>query len=57
MSSQFESFGEGDLILDSHVNQFVQPIQDIQSGAAFFSEDESSVADLYEVRFDVTVQP
>lgn len=54
MSSQFESFGEGDLILDSHVNQFVQPIQDIQSGAAFFSADESTVADLYEVRFDDT---
>lgn len=53
MPSQFDSFNPGDTILDTHVEQYAQPIQDIQSGAAFFSAD-TGVADEYVVTFNNT---
>lgn len=45
-------FEEGDLIEAAHVKQFAAPVNALESGAAFFREDESVAANVYKVTFD-----
>lgn len=53
MPTEFDtSFEEGDLIEAGHVKQFAQPVQALESGAAFYRPDNNSSADSYEVSFD-----
>lgn len=39
MPTSFQSFNPGDLIEDSHVEQFIEPIQNLESGKPWFGED------------------
>ncbi|HRJ34318.1 MAG TPA: hypothetical protein PKY51_12285, partial [Fimbriimonadaceae bacterium] len=45
-------FEEGDLIEAAHVKQFAAPVNALESGVAFFREDESVTANAYKVAFD-----
>lgn len=52
MSTPFLSFNPGDLIEDSHVEQFIEPIQNLEAGKPWYAEASGSVN-----AFEVTLDP
>lgn len=51
MSTPFLSFNPGDLIEDSHVEQFIEPIQNLEAGKPWYAEAAGS-ANAFEVTLD-----
>lgn len=53
MSTNLDTaFEEGDLIEAGHVKQFAVPVNALESGAAFFRQDENTTPNAYQVAFD-----
>lgn len=52
MPTSFQSFNPGDLIEDSHVEQFIQPIQNLETGKTWYAPDTGAVN-----AFVVTLDP
>lgn len=52
MSTPFQTFNPGDIIKDTHVEQFIQPIQNLEEGKAWYAEDSGSAN-----AFELTLSP
>lgn len=53
MSTEFDTgFMDGDFIETNQVKQFATPVQDLESGKAYFRPDVSATSGLYVVEFD-----
>jgi hypothetical protein len=42
MPTSFQTFNPGDLIEDTHVEQFIEPIQNLESGKPWYGDDTGS---------------
>jgi hypothetical protein len=51
MPTSFQTFNPGDLIEDTHVEQFIEPIQNLESGKPWYGDDTGS-ANAFEVDLD-----
>ncbi len=51
MPTSFQSFNPGDYILDTHVEQFIEPIQNLESGKPWYGVDTGS-ANAFEMDLD-----
>ncbi len=58
MSTQFNSVSNGQTIDAQHVNRYIEPIQDLESGGAWYREaDPSGTANAIKVNFATTANP
>ncbi len=52
MPTQFQSFNPGDLIEDTHLEQFINPINNLENGQSWYGEDAGPSSNTVEVDLD-----